>query len=131
VRPLDNRPIQLETFNPDFSTRRQNITLRNPVEDESSQTRANYGFIFGGPLIRKSNFLLSYERQQINASREANFAVPTVAQRGLLVLVIRDSEWARRRGNHWQCSRLPPRAISSSACFRFQTTHAVRTVRTP
>jgi hypothetical protein len=83
LQRADGRPIQLETLNPDFTTRVQNITLRNPVEDESSRTRASYGFIFGGPFINQSNFLVSYERQQINASREVNFAVPTVAQRGL------------------------------------------------
>jgi hypothetical protein len=83
LQRADGRPIQLETLNPDFSTRIQNITLKNPVEGETSRTRASYGFIFGGPFISKANFLLSYERQQINGVREANFAVPTVAQRGL------------------------------------------------
>ncbi|MEP7274292.1 MAG: hypothetical protein ABI882_22555, partial [Acidobacteriota bacterium] len=82
-RESDARAIELETLNPDFTTRRQPLTLRNPVAGENPYTRGSYGFIFGGPFVRKSNFLVSYERQQINASRESHFAVPTVAQRGL------------------------------------------------
>ncbi len=84
TRETDGRVIELETLNPDFTTRRQPITLRNPVAAESPYTRGSYGLIVGGPFIKGSNFFATYERQQINASREVHFAVPTVAQRGLL-----------------------------------------------
>lgn len=82
-RESDARTIELESLNPDFTTRRQPLTLRNPVAEEDPFTRSSYGFVLGGPLVKGSNFFVSYERQQINASRESHFAVPTVAQRGL------------------------------------------------
>lgn len=46
-------------------------------------TRAQYGGVFGGPLGRNTHFFLSAEHQDINASKTAHFAVPTVAERGL------------------------------------------------
>lgn len=56
----------------------------NPVDGENPFTRGQYGFVFGGPVVRdKTSFFVSYEHQDINASRESHFAVPTVAQRGL------------------------------------------------
>jgi hypothetical protein len=56
----------------------------NPVGGENPFTRGQYGFVFGGPLVKDwTNFFVSYEHQDINASRESHFAVPTVAHRGL------------------------------------------------
>src|SRR6185436_7155515 len=82
-RESDGRAIELETLNSDFTSRRQPITLRNPVGGENPYTRANYGFVLGGPLVSQLNYFISYERQDINAARESHFAVPVVAQRGL------------------------------------------------
>jgi hypothetical protein len=56
----------------------------NPVKGEIPFTRAQYGFVVGGPVTKKNTFFLSsFERKDINAARESNFAVPTVAERGL------------------------------------------------
>ncbi len=85
VRDSDQTPIQLTDLRPGANVTRP-IVLRNPVEGEDSATRGLYGFVFGGPFIRNSNFFLSYEHQQINATRESHFAVPTVAERGLFGL---------------------------------------------
>lgn len=84
-RSGDQVPITLSDLTSSTPTARP-IVLRNPVEDEDSNTRALYGFVLGGPLPRGANFFASYERQQINAVRESHFAVPTVAQRGLFGL---------------------------------------------
>jgi carboxypeptidase family protein len=64
---LDNAPLTV----PDFKAG------KNPF------TRTQYGAVFGGPLSRNTHFFVSVERQDINASRTAHFAVPTVADRGL------------------------------------------------
>jgi hypothetical protein len=65
---LDGSPLTVQ----DFNTRK------------NSYTRAQYGFVFGGPIAsQKTHFFLSFERQDINASRTAHFAVPTIADRGL------------------------------------------------
>jgi hypothetical protein len=65
---LDGAPLTV----PDFKPR------KNPY------TRAQYGFVFGGPVVsQKTHFFFSLERQDLNASRTAHFAVPTVADRGL------------------------------------------------
>jgi len=56
----------------------------NPVDGENPFTRGQYGFVLGGPVVKdRTHFFLSYEHQDINASRESHFAVPTVAHRGL------------------------------------------------
>lgn len=58
----------------------------NPVGRENPFTRMQSGFVFGGPVIKnKLVFFGSFERQDLNARRESNFAVPTVAERGLTV----------------------------------------------
>src|SRR5262245_9074752 len=56
----------------------------NPIGGENPYTRGQYGFVLGGPVVKEwTRFFVSYERQDINASKESHFAVPTVAQRGL------------------------------------------------
>jgi len=56
----------------------------NPVDGENAYTRGQYGFVFGGPVVKgKTFFFTSFEHQDINASKESHFAVPTIAQRGL------------------------------------------------
>ena len=56
----------------------------NPVGGENAYTRAQYGFVFGGPIVKgRTYFFTSFERQTKNASKESHFAVPTIAQRGL------------------------------------------------
>jgi len=56
----------------------------NPVGGENPFTRGQYGFVFGGPVVKdKTHFFFSFERQDINASKESHFAVPTVVQRGI------------------------------------------------
>ncbi|HEY0385270.1 MAG TPA: carboxypeptidase-like regulatory domain-containing protein, partial [Pyrinomonadaceae bacterium] len=50
---------------------------------EDSFTLGQGGFVLGGPIKRDSiSFFLTYERQILNATKESNFAVPTVDQRG-------------------------------------------------
>jgi hypothetical protein len=62
----------------------QPLAPANPVDGENSYTRGQYGFVFGGPIVKQKTFFFgSFERQDINAARESHFAVPTVAQRGL------------------------------------------------
>lgn len=56
----------------------------NQVGDENPYTRGQYGFVLGGPIVKnRTHFFTSYERQDINASKESHFAVPTIAHRGL------------------------------------------------
>jgi hypothetical protein len=60
------------------------IELANPVGAENPYTRGQYGFVVGGPVGNKRTlFFGSFEHQDVNASSESNFAVPTVAERGL------------------------------------------------
>lgn len=60
------------------------LAPRNPSGGENTYTRAQYGFVIGGPIVRqKTHFFASLERQNISASRESHFAVPTVPERGL------------------------------------------------
>jgi len=56
----------------------------NPVGGENPFTRGQYGFVFGGPVVKeKTHFFFSFEHQDVNASKESHFAVPTVVQRGI------------------------------------------------
>jgi Carboxypeptidase regulatory-like domain len=56
----------------------------NPVAGENAYTRGMYGFVLGGPVVPSKTFVFfSFEHQDINASKESHFAVPTIAQRGL------------------------------------------------
>jgi carboxypeptidase family protein len=60
------------------------LTVQNQSGGEDSFTLGQFGGVVGGPLVRdKTFFFLSAERQILNASKEKNFAVPTVEQRGI------------------------------------------------
>lgn len=60
------------------------LTVPDFKQGKNPYTRAQYGFVFGGPLVsQKTHFFVSFERQDLNASRTAHFAVPTIADRGL------------------------------------------------
>lgn len=59
------------------------LTVFNPVDGKNSYTRGQYGLVFGGPLGTHTRFFGSIEHQDINASRESHFAVPTVDERGV------------------------------------------------
>lgn len=75
LRASDRSPITLDG---------RALAPANPVGDEDPYTRAQYGFVFGGPIVKeKTHFFFSFERQDINARRESHFAVPTVGERGL------------------------------------------------
>jgi hypothetical protein len=77
TRASDNSPILVDdvAFAP-----------KNPVGGENPYRRLQSGFVIGGPIVKnKLAFFGSYERQDISAMRESNFAVPTVAERGLTV----------------------------------------------
>ena len=63
----------------------QPLTVNNPVDGENPFTRAQYGFVIGGPVAKQTHLFASFEHQDINAGRESHFAVPTVAQRGLFL----------------------------------------------
>jgi len=85
TRVADNKPVligrilsngQLVDIKP--------LAPANPVGGENPFTRGQYGFVFGGPVVKeKTHFFASFERQDINASKESHFAVPTVVQRGI------------------------------------------------
>jgi hypothetical protein len=59
------------------------LTIQNQSGGEDSFTFGQGGFVLGGAIKRERAFyFVSAERQQINATREESFAVPTVEQRG-------------------------------------------------
>ncbi|MFL6255864.1 MAG: carboxypeptidase regulatory-like domain-containing protein [Pyrinomonadaceae bacterium] len=59
------------------------LTTRNESGGEDSFTLGQGGFVLGGPVVaRKVFYFVSAEGQLLNASKEASFAVPTVAERG-------------------------------------------------
>jgi hypothetical protein len=77
VRQVDGTPVRLGLGG-------AFLAPRNQSGGENPYTRAQYGFVLGGPLgSAKTNFFVSFEHQDINASRESHFAVPTVEERGL------------------------------------------------
>ncbi|MGI8917189.1 MAG: carboxypeptidase regulatory-like domain-containing protein [Pyrinomonadaceae bacterium] len=60
------------------------ITATNQSGGEDSFTLGQGGFVLGGPIKKqKAFFFVSYEKQILNATKEASFAVPTVDQRGI------------------------------------------------
>jgi Carboxypeptidase regulatory-like domain/TonB dependent receptor len=60
------------------------LTVQDFKPRKNPYTRAQYGFVLGGPIAsQKTHFFISFERQDINASKTAHFAVPTVADRGV------------------------------------------------
>jgi hypothetical protein len=79
LRRTDGQPVLLGA-----SGNIQSIPLPDPVNEESPYTRGQYGFVIGGPLTKRNSFFFgSFEHKDIIATKEANFAVPTVAERGL------------------------------------------------
>ena len=59
------------------------MTTRNGSGGEDSFTLGQGGFVLGGPVVpRKLFYFVSAEGQLLNATKEASFAVPTVAERG-------------------------------------------------
>lgn len=85
TRASDGAPVRIGRLN----AAGQLVDIRqlapaNPVDGENPYTRGQYGFVLGGPLVKdRTHFFVSYEHQDINASRESHFAVPTIAHRGL------------------------------------------------
>jgi hypothetical protein len=62
----------------------QPLAPGNPVGDESAFNQGRFGIVLGGPIVKPNTSLfISAEHQQVNASKEAHFAVPTVAERGV------------------------------------------------
>ena len=59
------------------------FTVPVPVGGKNPYTRAQYGLVFGGPIGAQTRFFGSFEHQDINASRESHFAVPTIDERGV------------------------------------------------
>ena len=70
----------------------QTIPIRFQSGDKESLTLAQAGLVIGGPLVppdpaneksRALFYFFSMEGQLLNATKEASFAVPTIAQRGI------------------------------------------------
>lgn len=75
TRALDGAPVLLDG---------RPVTLANPVAGENPFTRLQTGFVVSGPVRASGPFFFgSFERQDIHASRESHFAVPTIAERGM------------------------------------------------
>lgn len=60
------------------------LSVANNSTGKDPLTFGQAGAVFGAPLVRERLFsFFSYERQVLNARREAHFAVPTVDERGI------------------------------------------------
>jgi hypothetical protein len=84
-RVIDNKPVMIgrRLANGQVTDVRP-LAPANPVGGENPFTRGQYGFVFGGPVVKeKTHFFVSFEHQDLNAAKESHFAVPTVVQRGL------------------------------------------------
>lgn len=75
-RAIDRAPVLLDG---------SPLVLQNPVGGEDRFRRSQIGLAAGGQLKRYGNtsFFVSAERQDIRASKESHFAVPTISQRGV------------------------------------------------
>ena len=85
-------PLQGRQLNPDGSLGAlRNVFVngvqrfvRNDAGEEDSFTLGQGGFVLGGPLMPNRMFyFVSAEGQVLNATKEVNFAVPTIEQRGV------------------------------------------------
>src|SRR5262245_7474443 len=84
ARVADNRPVMIGRLVNGTLIDNKPLAPANPVGGENPFSRGQYGFVFGGPVIKtKTHFFFTFERREINASKESHFAVPTVVQRGL------------------------------------------------
>src|SRR5438128_1426014 len=64
--------------------RNTQIVTLNQSDGEDKLTLGQGGIALGGPIkTDKTFFFFSYERQVLNATKEASFAVPTLDQRGI------------------------------------------------
>ncbi len=62
----------------------QQLFQPNPSGGENPFTRSQAGFVAGGMFRKEKSYVFgSFEHQDVQASRESHFAVPTVAERGL------------------------------------------------
>jgi hypothetical protein len=81
----NNQPVVLDCPNPcnAAAIAQSQIRVQNFSGGEDSFTLAQGGFVLGGKLVPdKLFFFISAEGQNLNATKEASFAVPTVEQRG-------------------------------------------------
>jgi hypothetical protein len=75
VRTASGQPVLLDN---------QPLSVPNGTAGKDSLTFSQFGATLGGPVRQGTTFyFLAFEGQKINASQEAQFAVPTVEQRGL------------------------------------------------
>lgn len=74
-RAADNAPVLLDGAP---------LVLRNPLEGKEPFTHRQASVVIGGPvkIVQNTFFFGSFERQDVRASEESHFAVPTVKQRG-------------------------------------------------
>lgn len=81
---LDCTGIPSGNFTDDCRQRNRQISVANNSTGKDPLTFGQPGVAFGAPLVRERLFsFFSYERQVLNARREAHFAVPTVDERGI------------------------------------------------
>src|SRR5205823_4986741 len=65
------------------ATNSQPLTVRNGSGGKDDSRLLQGGFVLGGPLApNKMFYFVSVEGQDLRATREANFVVPTLEQRG-------------------------------------------------
>ncbi len=85
TRVVDNKPVLIgRRLSNGQLTDVRPLQPANQVGGENPFTRGQYGFVFGGPVVKeKTHFFFSFERQDVNASKESHFAVPTAVQRGI------------------------------------------------